>query len=265
MHRHSGAAPIRPPLLTHWTDMPEKVAKILRHGFQMPTHNRKVMKKLRPDLKLRKEPQAFGMVSFTDLPLAQSGQHISKYGRFGIVMSPPWSSRHGARKVRYVSEKDPDFADQQRWAEAAADEVDKCIPYPDDAGWQLAHKNINAAAWLGAPTQVHFLHELQFMQGADYSWESEWRIVQSQPLTFIRSKEDEKKRRDEILADFQNGWGRPGNAIRISVDVAPEDVFQIWCPVSELQQLQETLQASSLVGAYWEHCTPYGIDLSEVE
>ena len=264
MHRYSGAAPIRPPLLTHWTKKAETVAKILRDGFQMPAHNRKVMTKLRRDLKLHKEPQAFGMVCFTDLPLAQSGKFVDKRP-FGIVMSPPWSLRHGARKVRYVSEDDPDFADLRRWAEVAAAEVDECIPYPGDAGWQLAHQNINAAAWLGTPTQVHFLHELQFTQGAEYSWESEWRIVQSQPLTFIRGKEDKAKRRDEILADFQNGWGRPGNAIRISVDVAPEDVFQIWCPVSERQKLQEILQATNLDEEYWEHCTPYGIDLSKVE
>lgn len=69
MHRNLGITPIRPPLLTHWTEYAEIVVKILRHGFLMPAHNRKVMTKLRPDLKLRKEPQAFGMVSFTDLPL----------------------------------------------------------------------------------------------------------------------------------------------------------------------------------------------------
>jgi len=262
MYRNRGVRPIPPPLLTHWTKYAKVVAKILRHGFLMPTHNRKVMTKLRPDMKLREEPQAFGMVSFTDLPLAQSGRHINEYGPFGIVMSPPWSSRHGARKVRYVSDRDSDFADLQQWAEAAAREVDGCIPYSDDAFWQLGHQNINAAAWLGASTQVQFLRELEFMQGAEYGWESEWRIVQSEPLSLEIKKGE---RRSDVLAAFRDTWGCPDSAIRVSIDVAPEDVFQILFPASELRTLQEALQTECLAEVYLEHCSQYGGDLSEVE
>jgi hypothetical protein len=240
----------------------EDVIKILQHGFLMPAHNRKVMTKLRPGLRLGKEPQAFGMVSLTDLSLAQSGRHIDKYGTFGLVMSPPWSSRNGARKVRYVSENDADFVELEQRAEAASTEVDSCIPYPDDAFWQLGHQNKNSAARLGAFKQVNFLSDLEFMQGAEYAWESEWRIVQSEPLSLHIEK---GQRRNDVLAAFRDTWGRPGSDIRVSVDIAPEDVFQIWCPASELGRLQEALRAAGLVGLYLGHCTSYGDDLAEVE
>lgn len=262
MPHYSGMIPSRLPLLTHWTKRVEDLVKILRHGFLMPAHNRKIMTKLRPGLRHGKEPQAFGMLSLTDLPLPRSERHIDEYGPFGLVMSPPWSSRNGARKVRYVNENDADFAELQQWAEDAAAEVDSCIPYPEDAFWQLGRQSINSAAWLGASKQVNFLRELEFMQGAEYSWEAEWRIVQSEPLYLHKEK---GQRRNDVLATFRDTWGRPGSTLRISVDVEPEDVFRIWCPVSELRRLQEALQAAQLIEQYQGHCTPYGGNLSEAE
>lgn len=92
--------PARIPLLTHWTGEIGTVVEILRHGFLMPRHDRRVMNKLRPDLPIKHEPQAFGMVCLTDLPLAQADRHTRDYGPPGVVMSPGWAARNGARKVR---------------------------------------------------------------------------------------------------------------------------------------------------------------------
>ncbi|MBE1237212.1 hypothetical protein IHV25_06075 [Phaeovibrio sulfidiphilus] len=122
--------------------------------------------------------------------------------------------------------------------------------------------NANAAAALGAVTQISFLRELEFMQGAEDSWEAEWRIVQSEPLSL--GTETGKEQIPALIA-FPDTWGRKGSAIRVSMDVDPEDVFKLLCPASHLNALREALLSAELLAAYDEHCIPYGPDLVESE
>src|SRR5260370_6758037 len=93
--------------LTHYTGSIEAVVNILSNGFAWVPNKRNLVRNLLPAHDFaEREPQEFGMISFTDQDLPAL-DHLRKFGEFGIVVSHEWARSQMAQRVLYVSEEGP--------------------------------------------------------------------------------------------------------------------------------------------------------------
>jgi len=90
-------------VFTHYTSEIATVRNILTNGFAWIPNKRDLITNLLPfhDFKER-EPQQFGMISFTDLPPEAAHGVRTKFGNYGIVISQGWASSNNIQKVNYV-------------------------------------------------------------------------------------------------------------------------------------------------------------------
>lgn len=100
---------------THYTSEIETVNRILSDGFAWIPNKRGLIANLLPfhDFKDR-EPQQFGMISFTELPPEAAHRVRTTFGKYGIVVSQEWASSNNLQKVIYVDSKGPIF-ETLRW------------------------------------------------------------------------------------------------------------------------------------------------------
>ena len=93
----------------------ETVHGILNNGFAWMPNKRGLIANFLPfhDFKER-EPQQFGMISFTDLPPEAAHGPRSTFGNYGIVISQEWASSNNIQKVIYVDSNGPIF-EALRW------------------------------------------------------------------------------------------------------------------------------------------------------
>jgi hypothetical protein len=120
--------------LTHYTRTLEAIVGILNNGFAWVPHRRNLMSELVAGHDFSKrEPQEFGMISFTDWDPPAPPRHRERFGDFGIVVSRDWAQARKrirgfaaenveeglrAQRVIYV-EKGP-VLDALRWVYTAA-------------------------------------------------------------------------------------------------------------------------------------------------
>src|SRR5450755_1791338 len=77
--------------LTHYTRTLEAVVGILNNGFAWVPNRRNLMSALVAGHDFSKrEPQEFGMISFTDWSPPAPPRHRKEFGDFGIVVSREW-------------------------------------------------------------------------------------------------------------------------------------------------------------------------------
>ena len=84
--------------IIHYTHSLSAIKSILREGFRV----KYCLEEL--TLKETVSNAAHPMISFCDIPLSDSQQHFSAYGKYGIGLSKEWARRNGINPVIYIDE-----------------------------------------------------------------------------------------------------------------------------------------------------------------
>src|ERR1700744_314447 len=84
--------------IIHYTDSYEALTGILGEGFRV----KYCLEKLRLGKGMSRA--AHPMVSFCDIPLSDSTQHFSAYGKYGIGLSKAWAIDKGVNPVIYIDD-----------------------------------------------------------------------------------------------------------------------------------------------------------------
>jgi hypothetical protein len=169
--------------LTHYTRTVEAVANILTHGFAWVPNKRKLIQKFVPHHNFsEREPQLFGMISFTDSEPPVPPKHLEEFGQFGIVVSPQWARLHRAQRVLYVSEGGPVIDAFRGLFENGYEQLSKSIRFPADGAAKMAFTNKHMASVHGGFLWSNLLTLYEYMEPLDNAYQSEWRIVNPNPL-----------------------------------------------------------------------------------
>jgi hypothetical protein len=222
--------------LTHYTESAEALASILAHGFVWVHNRRHLIEAFIPNHQFfEREPQEFGMISFTELEPHEVDRTRSNFGPFGVKVSADWARRHRADRVIYISDEGPAFEAWRTVFQIAYDDLSARISFPDDRGWTMAYENKNAAAAVaGAPLWAHLLQLYEYMEPAVHAHEREWRVVRDEPVYNDPVPGNEAVRN----AIPPTGWGKV-------LDVLPAKAADVTliCPESLRAQLLEVLPA----------------------
>jgi hypothetical protein len=208
------------------------VRGILTNGFAFVPNRRELIARFVPEHDFgTKEPQQFGMVSFTQHDLDDAGPVRDAFGTYGIIVTMAWARSHQAQAVLYVPEEGPIFEAFTSLFTSAYRSTKERIPYPNDAFWAIAYTN----RWsgLGAPEYAALLGLYEFMEPSRHSYQSEWRIAQKVPLSGY------PETTAEVIANVSppQGWAKLLNVIT----VRPTDVAGFVCPEPEVATLQRVL------------------------
>lgn len=226
-------------MLTHYTKKIDDVANILSHGFAWVANRRNVIEVLIPYHNYSKrEPQQFGMISFTDMAPDEACSHSSAFGRYGIVVSDEWAKRQNAQRVVYVDSDGPVTEALQAIFEIGYRDCEARIQFPEDAGWTMAFENKAVAhAVVGAPLWANLLQLYEYMESSQFSREREWRISQPDPLYGLADK-----RTEEVIDNVSPplGWAKFVNVVKIE----PVDIAAFVCPSSECRTFQHALPST---------------------
>jgi hypothetical protein len=223
------------PQLVHFTDNCEDIPSILADGFILRLHRRGLIQQfLDESLFAEREPQEFGMVCFTEIPISESALHRATFGQYGIGVTEEWAKRHRAQRVLYIPSEGPVFEAFQFLFRWAAKEVEADIAqHPDDACRVMTWTNKNQAHVFGCHGWETMLTVYEYMQPESMSPQVEWRIVQPLPLY-----SDATETIAEAL-QIARTWGRAGGFN--NVKVRPADVAFLCCPAASQGQLREAL------------------------
>jgi hypothetical protein len=184
--------------LTHYTRDLQKVKGILEDGFVWVKNRRDLMSKLvpGPDFSIR-EPQEFGMISFTDWTPPAPSRHRDRFGSFGIVVSREWARAKKplrgfhpenvepqlrAQRVIYVEEGP--CLDALRWLYTTAfNHLDIDCKGGEFAWLSATSPAINKAmaGVEGEALWANLLTLYEYLEDGEDAYQSEWRIVHPIP------------------------------------------------------------------------------------
>lgn len=217
--------------LAHYTTSAETIASILTHGFLLIPNKRYLINAfLGEDLFAEREPQEFGMVSFTQLPMEGTAAHRNRFGAFGIVVSWDWALRHEAQRVMYVDIQGP-VATELAWLfRFARQEFERAAGGAVNA---QALKNKAMASFARSTLWSRLLTLYEYMEPDRNSAQVEWRIVNRMPQ--YRSGATRAEVVHEILEAVKL-WKTFGN-----VRITPNDVHGFICPHGELARFRSAL------------------------
>ena len=174
-------------MLTHYTDSIEALGGILANGFAWVPNRRDLMPLLVPEHDFsRREPQQFGMISFTELEPEHANTHTEVFGPFGVLVSEEWARANRAERVIYVQNEGPAYEAWRSLFTVGFRDVKSRIKYPDDAGWLMSFENkAVAGAVAGSTIWAALLQLYEYMETADFSCECEWRIVNLEHVSIV--------------------------------------------------------------------------------
>lgn len=222
-------------MLTHYTQSVEAIVNILAHGFAWVPNRRRLTKLLIPQHDYTKrEPQQFGMISFTELDPPNANVHRGQFGEFGIVVSEAWAVENGAQRVIYIERHGPVTAALQMLFTIGYEDVTRSIEYPDDEGWLMAYENKNVASSIARSTMwAHLLQLWEYLEPASSSQQHEWRIVNTMPLYGL------SENKDEAIAQVSppQNWAKYTHALPIH----QSDVVAVICELCDIGHLQDAL------------------------
>jgi hypothetical protein len=222
-------------MLTHYTASIKALVGILNNGFAWVPNRRNLMPLLLPEHDFsRREPQQFGMISFTELEPEHAGSHASVFGPFGVVVSDGWAAANRAERVIYIERDGPTLDAWRSLFRVGYRDVTAGIKYPDDAAWLMSFENKSVAgAVAGATLWAALLQLYEYMEPADSAAQREWRIVHPHPYYSLSDLKEEVIRQ----VSPPQGWAKLLNVVRIS----PPDVEALISPRSEYLSLQHAL------------------------
>lgn len=220
--------------LTHYTRDVETVAKILTNGFAWMPNQRQLIADLVPshDFSVR-EPQEFGMVSFTELAPECALKHRVLFGSYGIVVSSEWAQRHGAQRVLYIDRSGSVFEALSWLFQNAHEQLTARIRHPADTALQMAYTNKAMAGVVGGVMWANLLQMYEYLEPVENSYQAEWRIAHPYPLYGYGST------RDEVIKNVSppEGWAKHVNVI----SVEPQDIERFICPAGAEAELRASL------------------------
>lgn len=217
--------------LFHYTSSAEIVRSILDLGFLLIPNKRHLIRNFLPnDDFSRREPQEFGMTSFTELRVEDARTHREQFGKFGICMSWEWALRHGAQRVIYLDEAGGKVFDAFKWLfRLGRQEVDY-ISTEKPGGMMLENKAY--AGGVGAQVYHAMLTLYEYMEPERNSSQVEWRIVQEIP---IYHRASERGRLIQEILEAAHSWKA------YAVPFEPNDIEMIVCPSEALERLRTAI------------------------
>lgn len=96
--------PVSSNTLFHFTNKYEHLINILENGFR-PHYCLEDFNVVFPGQPENYLKLAIPMVCFCDIPLSQTGEHLSTYGSYGIGLTKEWGKRSGITPVLYAYRK----------------------------------------------------------------------------------------------------------------------------------------------------------------
>ncbi len=217
--------------LTHYTPEVHTVGKILVNGFAyVPNKRGLIVEFLSSHDFSEREPQAFGMVSFTELPPDRAQGPRETFGNYGIVVSGEWASSHHMQKVLYVAREGPIFEALCWLFQHAYVDLKERIKFPEDAAWQMAYTNKVMAGIAGGLLYANLLQLYEYLEPIEHSYQQEWRVVHPYPVYGYG------KTKQEIIGNVSppKGWAKHLHTL----SVQPSDVLGFVCPVDEEEILR---------------------------
>lgn len=222
--------------LTHYTKNVETIQKILENGFAYVPNKRKLIKYfiLEYDFAQR-EPQEFGMISLTELPVEKTKAIRETFGYYGITIETKWAISHKAQKIMYVDTTGPIFEAFCRLFRQSFEDLKLKIE-DRSPGDKTAFTNKVMAVTYGGQMYSNLLQIYEYMEPIESSYQQEWRIVH--PLPYYGYKET----KEEIIQDVSppKGWGKYLNVEGIE----PKDVVCFVCPAGEENRVRAILPAN---------------------
>lgn len=184
--------------LTHYTHTLKGVTGILNNGFAWVPNRRNLMSNLvtGPDFSKR-EPQQFGMISFTDWTPPAPPRHREAFGNFGIVVSREWARARKplrgfhpenvepelrAQRVIYI--EDGPCLDSLRWLYTTAFNHLNIDCKDDRFVWLLATSPVINKAMAGVEGEALWANLLtiyEYLEEGEHAYQAEWRIVHPLP------------------------------------------------------------------------------------
>jgi len=235
--------------LTHYTKTVEAVANILTHGFAWFPNRRKLAELFVPwhDFSKR-EPQQFGMISFTENTPACTKVYCDKFGYFGIIVSENWATQRRAQRVIYVDSDGPATEAWKNLFSLGYRDLQSRIEYPNDGGWLMSYENkVIASAIAGSTLWANLLQIWEYMEPASAAQEREWRITNSMPNYSLSESKSEAIQQ----VSPPRGWAKHTHVVPIQAS----EVEALIAPKSYIPQLQSLLPASfgdvTLVESEW--------------
>lgn len=221
------ANPPREHLLFHYTRSAENVASILQNGFMMVPNRRNLIRRLLPDDGfVTREPQQFGMVSFTELRRDGATSHRERFGEFAIGVSWTWAAQHRAQRVLYLGDGPVLHAFAWLFQYSRQELAANFTESPIEA--VLVNR---AAASIYSQAFSHLLTLYEFMEPDSNSSQIEWRIVN--PLPQYHRLEDWVALMSTLLSQARRGLG--------TLRLEPSDVEVLVCPKREMETLRSLL------------------------
>lgn len=220
-------------MLTHYTRDPETVRQILTHGFMWFPNRRRLTELLMPGHDYsRREPQQYGMVSFTEIEPREAAAHRESFGHYGIVVSSEWAARQRAQRVIYVDEAGPLTEALQTLFRIGYHDVTARIRYPDDGVWLMAYENKAAASAIaGSRAWASLLQLWEYLEPASCAAQREWRIVNPEPFYSL----SENKKVAIARVSPPHNWAKFSNLVPIK----PEDVMALVCRPVDRSALEQ--------------------------
>lgn len=220
--------------LTHYTSEKGLVG-ILENGFAWVPNRRRLADVLLPQHDYsRREPQQFGMISFTELRPREASAHQTRFGRYGIVVTREWARKHGAQRVMYISGHGAVTDALRNIFAVGYDDLVTRIRFPDDRMWQMAFENKNVAgAAAGATLWANVLTLWEYLEPEESCEQREWRIVNPLPDYSLQGPTS------DIIAAVSPpaGWATITRVIKL----APADVEALVCPIATIGKLRAKL------------------------
>ena len=144
--------------LTHYTNDISAILGILSNGFAWVPNKRRLIHLLVPDHDFsEREPQQFGMVSFTELAPKEAKKHYEMFGNYGITVSEAWARSHKVQKVVYIDKTGPVIDALAAIFQIGYKDLTAKIRFPDDAGWEIAYTNKVMGGVVGSSLWVNSL------------------------------------------------------------------------------------------------------------
>lgn len=230
----------KPKKLTHCTKSAGAVRNILNHGFAWVPNKRNLIQSLLPEWDQKgREPQEFGMISFTENEIEITPNHREKFGHFGIVVSSVWATSQAAQRVIYVDHAGPVFEALQTIFQIGYIDLKTKIESQDDEFLTLSSTNKSFASSVVGPRLWPNLAQLyEYMEPSENSFQREWRIVN--PVPFYGFKGTLPKIIEDVSPPLN--WANLTNVVPVS----PKDIVEILCPSRVESELRSSLPDSYL-------------------